>query len=212
MALKKLMVKAVPLYQELQDLTSKPVKLSAKGCLAMALSIAGCDEAVVMELGGRLDEDSESFRYSNQFVRNAVRWIKERTFTMPPKDVRRLTWLSGPHFDSVIAELGGSGFSVFSLMALAIYRTTQSHPECFGTIDDISQYHVRVAELNKKLDDIYHQLEESYDGKDLLFSSINAEGYAKVSFKISNGEIAVTTDCGKKLIAWCSQNRHVLEG
>lgn len=211
MALKKLMVKAVPLYQELQGLTSKPVKLSAKGCLAMALSIANCEESRILELSKRLDDDPESFRYTHMFIRNAMRWVKEPTFSGPIKDIRRYTWLAGRFYDSVIAELASLQSSIYELIAVAIYRVTQSNPEVFGTLDDISQYHARVAELNKKLDQICGEIESGYDRKDLQFAGpITQEGYVKITFKISNGEIPISEGCGKRLIEWACCHKDVL--
>ena len=208
----KLIKKGVPIYEELQELTSKPVKLSAKGCLDMALIIAQSDEARILGLGRRLGESPESFRYTHPFIRNVCRWIKERTFTMPTKDVRRYTWLAGPNYDSVIAELGSLQSSIFELVALSIYKVTKSHPEVFGTIDNINDYHNRVNELSKELDQICNDIESGYSRSDLLFSDINSEGYAKVSFKISNGEVSVSEGCGRRLIEWTSRNKQILEG
>lgn len=203
---KKLLKVGVPLLEELEGLTSKPPKLSASGCLQ------GSDRARLQELDKRMNDDPESFRYTHQFLRNAQRWIKEKTFTGPPKDIRRLRWLSGPNWDGLLAELAALQSSVFELFFLAIAKVAESNPEVFGPIDNLNDYHQRAAELNKELEEICQKIEENYDRRDLMFGETNPEGYARVSFKISNSEVAVTTGCGKKLIAWCSQNRHVLEG
>lgn len=130
---------------------------------------------------------------------------------MPTKDVRRYRWLAGPNYDAVIAELASLQSSIYELIALAIYRVTQSNPECFGTIDDINDYHAKVNELNKELDKICEDIESGYSRSDLQFSDINSEGYAKVSFKISKGEVPVSEGCGKKLIEWASRNKQILE-
>ena len=209
----KLIKKGVPIYGELQELTSKPVKLSAKGCLDMAIAIAGggFDDDWLVGKDNVLTRDAEKYRYCNQFVRNACRWIKEKTFTMPTKDIKRYTWLAGPNYDSVIAELGSLQSSIFELVALSIYKVTKSHPEVFGTIDNINNYHKRVNELNKELDQICNDIELGYSRSDLFFSDINSEGYAKVSFKISNGEVPVSEGCGRRLIEWAARNNQILE-
>src|SRR4030065_1983929 len=212
--LEKLLKQGVPRYEELQGLTSKPVKLSAKGCLNMAIAIVGThyDDGWVVGRDSVLTRDAEDFRYCNQFVRNACRWIKEKTFTMPTKDIRRYAWLAGPNYNAVIAELASLPGTLHELIVVAIYRVTQSNPEVFGTIDNINDYRNRVNELNKELDHIWKEIESGYSRSDLLFSDINSEGYAKVSFKISNGEIPVSEGCGRRLIEWAARNKQILEG
>ena len=211
--LTKLIKKGVPIYEELQELTSKPVKLNAKGCLDMAIANVGThyDDGWVVGRDSVLTRDVEEYRYCNQFVRNACRWIKEKTFTMPTKDIRRYAWLAGPNYNAVIAELASLPGTLHELIAVAIYRVTQSNPEVFGTIDNINNYHKRVNELNKELDQICNDIELGYSRSDLLFSDINSEGYAKVSFKISNGEVPVSDGCGRRLIEWATQNKLILE-
>jgi hypothetical protein len=209
--LNKLLKQGVPLFVELQGLTSMPIKLSAKGSFDMATIIAGSSEENIAGLNKLLIEKSEEYRYSNQFVRNSIKWIKEKTFTMPTKDIRRYTWLAGPNYDAVIAELASLQSFIYELIAVAIYRVTQSNPEVFGTIDDINYYHARVNELNKELDQICKDIESGYSRTDLQFSDINSDGYAKVSFKISNGEVPVAEGCGRRLIEWTARNKQILE-
>ena len=68
-----------------------------------------------------------------------------------------------------------------------------------------------MNELNKELDQICNDIELGYSRSDLLFSEINSDGYAKVSFKISNGEVPVSDGCGRRLIEWATQNKLILE-
>ena len=197
--------------QELHRLTQTPVKLSAKGCLRMALDIAQTDEKALEELAEVLEASPDTFPHVCQFLRNCMRWVREPTFTMPTRDMRRYTWLAGRHFDRVVAEAGALNSSVFELVALAIWKVAQEHPECFGTVDDYEEHQKRIRHLEQRLEQLYRQIEDSFTREDLCYVGPLRDGYVKVGFKVTEAQVPLAPGFGQRLVEWVLQHPETVE-
>lgn len=194
---KKLLKEALVIKVKLDHLTERP-KLRKEAFQRIANEIAGTDEGKLIRLSKALYKPE--FVHSRQMLRTAERWIREDTCTAPPREIRRLTWLGNS--EVAIAELSAFGSGLFELFALAVRNVAQKNPEVFGEHEDLDAHKREFEDTKARYESILQKIESSYAPTDLLIGRAAEDGTARVSFKVTGGEITIGRGCGERLMNW----------
>ncbi|MBI4828313.1 MAG: hypothetical protein HY804_05805 [Nitrospinae bacterium] len=177
-------------------------KLSAKGFFKAACAAAHAAPDDVRALAHTIAND-ERLAACRAFVNTTARWIAEGTVKNCPTDARRIRHLARPELD---AELPILGADLFQLFAVGVLLGGQRFSERFGEIDDWGDYQRRVKELERRRDEAFEALEKGYELPDLDFGEPDANGNARVSFKLTGGAVHVGVDVAPRLVAWARNN------
>lgn len=204
MSFNQICKKAVETKLRLDDL-ERPHKLSASAFLRDAVSIAGTTDARLDLVEKALSRPE--FRWSQQFYRTSMKFIREATCPRPPNDVRRISWLG--KIAEVTAELSSIQSSPFELFALASRTITREHPEFFGGVDDWDAFQKHLADTKTELEKFYKEIEAAYSPSDLIIDNADKEGRARVSFRISHGAVHLGDGFPERLVTWLKENPNV---
>mgnify|MGYP001578834606 CR=1 FL=1 len=198
----KALKEACKAYKELEKLQSES-KLTADSFFKEALEAANIKESDLKPIAEALN--SGKFPHCSAFVRSAEKWVREQTCKRPPRELRRLTWL-GREAD-VSAECGRLKTDFFALFALATQTIIKKNPESFGGIEDWGSHHRKIEKVRQQLDELYSQIESSYDSSDLIIGEPDKKGNCKISFKATNGEVLLGLNAGERVVDWFSANQ-----
>lgn len=173
-----------------------------------AVKNANTDDARLDALQKAL-EQGRHLEASNMVLRNAKKYVASPNVPRPSGDMRRLSFLAGPKFDLCVAELSSIGSNYFELFALACRIVATDHPECFGPVEDWDEYQKELADVKERYQAILPKIESSYTADDIIVDSVDAEGYARVSFRVSHGTVHLGPGCAERLLVWLRDNPSV---
>lgn len=196
---------AVALSAELEELR-KPAKLSPAAFVCQSMEVASTDDARLDALEKALRRPI--FRWSQSFLRESRRWLRESSCTCPPRELRRLSWLG--RFEEVVSELATVGSNPFELFALAARQEAAQNPRVFGTCECMDAHRKQLEETKAKYTALCEKIEKSYTSEDLIVDNPNHAGYARVSLKITKGQVHLGPGLGERLIAWLRVNPEAL--
>lgn len=131
--------------------------------------------------------------------RRAIAAIRSVHFPSPPRELRRLNHLLTA---GALAELAALNASSFDLFALAAETAAEKFPDDFGTSESTSGYERRLLELALKRDAAAQAIESGYDSTDLEIGKPDQHGNCRVTFAMTNGEVALGPNAAERLAAW----------
>jgi len=177
-------------------------KLSAPAFLREALRIAGITEQRLGEVEEKLSDPLRWFE-ARAVIRRLTAAFASVNWVAPSAEIRRYNWAMTAE---ALAEIVAVGSSTFEIAALAAKHAMEKYPESFGSCTDLAAHQKRLVELTLRRDELRHQIETQYTSDDLLIGEPNAQGNARVSFKLSGGAVPLGPNLGERLTNWLIAN------
>lgn len=196
---------AVATERELRDLDAPArMKLTARAFVREALRHANTTPEAAAALRQTLEADPLKFPATWRFIRQATAFIAGANCPNPPHDPGRLRFLGS---EAALPELVGVGSHPMAAFAVAAMMAAEKSPASFGESEDPEATERRRAALRDQRTALLERIEREYSPADLSFSEpseqrLRAEGYMKVTFAISGGEVTVGRGCGERLVNW----------
>src|SRR5262245_9137203 len=131
-----------------------------------------------------------------QAVRIVMREIRGRSYPEPTSELRRIRHLFGSKATDALAA---RQFTLLDAFALAAVWAAQKHPDDFGVAEDLQEVAKRRSELLARRDELNAQLATAWTPNDILIEDLDAQGRARVRFKLAPVPIYPLGDCGERL-------------
>lgn len=192
---------AVEVTRELRALDNVAAsKLTAEAYLRDAMRIAQTTSERLAKLRSELERPTGHNTFeAAATLRRMVAAIRSSNWPRPPRELRRLNFLTTPE---TVAELAALGSSTFELFALGVQIAAEKHSADFGNCEDGDGYDRRLLDLAMRRDELYRQIENAYTSNDLLIGEPDAQGRSVVSFKLSGGAVPLGPHAGERLVNW----------
>lgn len=203
--IEKLLEQGAEIITELNSL-QKNAKLSTSAFLKEALAVSGLNRRALKELDDKINAHPH-LETIHAYIRSACVSLRENTTPRMPSQLNRVRYLARSGFEGEAAVLGANYFSLFGI---AVLRTTRSHPQVFGNIENWDSMLERVAMLEEKKETITHSIESCYTVSDLIFDEPDRDGRVKASFRISDAQVQIGVHCGSRLLTWWVANQETV--
>jgi hypothetical protein len=197
---------AIAVTEELNSLNAAETrKLTPAALFRETLaSVQGSPERVAA-LRAAIEKGEPGLDHTRATLRRMIQFLRGPNWSFAPKEPRRLGFLTT---EATNGELALRRSSSVELFCVAAQIAGENYPEAFGIIADSAKWEGRVAELKSRQADLFAQIGSTLTAEDLTIGPLNSRGEAKVSFKLSDGNVPIAPqdNSGERLVKYLLAN------
>lgn len=203
----KLIDEAVQLTREIQQLsTPDAYRLTAKAFERELLEASGADvqtRARINKLQQDLDTNHAGLDHVRDALRQTMTFLRNKTWTQVPRDLRRFDFLTNHSNGAAVAELAKRELSTVDMVIVAARYVAKTSPAAFGTCDDSAAHKAKLAKLKGQQADLFERASAAYSRSDLEFGEVDHRtGASPVWFRRSDRKVPIhpPEDAVKRLV------------
>lgn len=178
-------------------------KLTAEAGITEAVQQAKCLSDEIELLRAAVEGEPDEWPHTTSALRRMVADIRSPYF--PRAKFKRFYW-SKWMTDAATGELAAAAKGPVHLWAVAWMVAADKYLEDFGEVENWDEHQARLVALRQEFDALCTTIETQRTPADeqyLATSTMLAkEGYQRIGYRLSNGEVAIGPGSGKVLVQW----------